>query len=381
MYQPVGICSLAVSFPSIKRTNDYYKEKYPEKVAQAQQETLCKVFTVAESTSNSRDFDREMLPYLSDPFRGTVERYVLGSEESLLTLEEHAAKDALQSARLAPQDIELMLVASMFPEQIMIGNASFLVNRLSLSCPAWNLESTQSGGLIGLQTACSLVRTGEYRNVLVVVSCAYSRVVDENNTLSWITGDGAGAFVVSSLKSNQGILGTKVIHTAVTCDACSFEVVRNKQSNLRVRLQVSKKMSKLFRENIVKFIRETCEVVIAEVGITLDQIDFFVFSTPFAWFARLFTVTLNIDPERTLNLYPHYANIGSVLPIANLYYATLLDKIRENSLVLVFSFGASSTAAATIMRWGDVALSPASSVNGLNLVTSSIKNNNLALCS
>ena len=45
MNQSVGIRSLAISFPSVKRTNDYYLNKYPEKVAQAEQETLAKVFS------------------------------------------------------------------------------------------------------------------------------------------------------------------------------------------------------------------------------------------------------------------------------------------------------------------------------------------------
>lgn len=380
VYQPVGIRSLAVSFPSIKRTNNYYREKYPEKVAQAEQETLAKVFTATESTPSSRDFDREMLPYFSDPFRGTVERYVLGSGESSLTLEEGAAKDALDAAKLAPEDIELMLVASMLPEQIGIGNASFLVDKLGLCCPAWNFESMQSGALVGLQTACAMVRAGEYRNVLVVVSCTYSRTIDEDDTLSWILGDGSGAFVVDLLEANQGILGTKIINTAATNDAYSYKLVKDTQDKPRVRLEASKNMSKLIRDHTKKFIRECCLGAIADAGVTLEQIDFFVFSTPFAWFAKLFTLTLGIEPKRTLNLYPYYGNIGAALPIVNLYYAAQLGKICENSLVLVFSIGGSSTAVATIMRWGDVALSPVSSFHQPCLATSSVEDKSLALC-
>lgn len=217
MSQSVGIRSLAVSFPSVKRTNDYYRNKYPEKVAQAEQETLAKVFSATESTASSRDFDKVMHPYLSDPFRGTINRYVLDTNESSLTLEARAAKEALSKAEVDPKNIDLMLVSSMFSEQVGVGNASFLINTLELNCPAWNVESIQSGALVGLQTACAMVKSGEYNNVLVVVSCTYSRNLGrENDTLSWIAGDGAGAFLVSSLEENTGILGTEVINTVIT---------------------------------------------------------------------------------------------------------------------------------------------------------------------
>lgn len=371
--QAVGIRSLAISFPSVKRTNDYFINKYPEKVAQAEQGTLSQVFSAKESTPSSKDFDREMQPYLSDPFRGTVYRYVLGSDESSLTLETRAAKEAIEAAKLDYEDVDLMLVASMLPEQLVFGNAPLLINKLGLCCPAWNLESTQSSALIGLQTASAMVRAGEYSNILVVVSCTYSRIIDEKNTLSWITGDAACAFVVSSLKINQGILGTKVIHTAATSDVCSFKTINSRQGSLKLDLQANKQMSKLFRENIVSFIRESCEGAIKVANVTLEQIDFFICSTPFVWFARLFELTLNIDPDQTIDMYSQYANIGSVLPIANLYYAAQLGKIKENSLVLVYSFGSSATSAATVMRWGDVAFGCSHSLQGLNLTENKIR--------
>ena len=61
MHQSVGIRSLAISFPSVKRTNDYYRNKYPEKVAQAEQETLAMIFAATESTADSRDFDLSLI--------------------------------------------------------------------------------------------------------------------------------------------------------------------------------------------------------------------------------------------------------------------------------------------------------------------------------
>jgi 3-oxoacyl-[acyl-carrier-protein] synthase III/acyl carrier protein len=357
MDRPVGIRSLAVSFPNIIRTNDDWIEKSPE-IASRNKPRRVRLPKPAEPSSDNSGLDiwsQEVAPYLPDPFRGSVERRVLAPDESALTLEYRAAKDALEAAQLSPDEVELAIVTSLFPEQIGLGSAAYLARKLELKCPAWNLESTCSSALVALQNACALVRSGEYRNVLVVVSHIGSNSVDEEDTLSRSIGDGAGAFVVDSLQPNQGILGTKIVHTAATCDAYSHELVTDEQGKPRMRTRTGENASTL-AETAVDFVRSCCEGAAAAAGVTLDRIDFFAFNTPTAWYASVCTRALGIDPERTINLYPRYANIGPVFPIANLYHAAQAGKIRENDLVLVYTNGAAATAAATVMRWGDVAL-------------------------
>lgn len=267
----------------------------------------------------------------------------------------------------------------MLPEQIGIGNATFLIKELELCCPAWNIESMQSGALVGLQTAYAMVKSGEYRNVLVVVSCTYSRNLSDEDSLSWITGDGAGAFIVSSIEADRGIVSTKVVNTTATNNAYSYSLIKDRQGNSQIRLQTGKNMSQLIRNNSASLIRESCEGAITDAGVTFNEIDFFVFNTPFAWFPKLFTTTLNIETSRTLNMYPYYGNIGSALPLANLYYAAKLGKIKKDSLVLLFSIGGSSTAAATVMRWGDVALGSDPNIEIPITTESKIQNQKLAL--
>lgn len=354
VHSPVGIRSLALTFPTIRRTNNYYVEKYPELIAQAEQKGLARLFSLT-GTPPSNEFDMEMLPYLSDPFRGTVERWVLGPGESSLTLEYRAATDALNAAKLSPNEVDLMIVASVWPEHIGFGNAAFLARKLGLVGAAWNLDGTCGSTPVVLQTACALVRAGEYRNVLVVISCSYSRVFNEQDTVSWFLGDAAGAFVVGSLEPNQGILGTKTVHTGALCEVVSAELVKDEQGNSRVRMQTGKG-AKALRETAAEFLCVCCEGAIASAGVTLEQIDFFLFNTPTAWVTSFCTRLLGIDPERTINLYPVCANIGSVLTVANMYYAAQLGKIHENDLVLIYGSGAAGVASASVMRWGNVVL-------------------------
>lgn len=358
VHPPIGICSLALSFPSIKCTKDYYRENYPDLLASVEKKSLAKLFSLSNSAP-SNEYELEMMPYLKDPFRGTVERWILAPNESSLTLEYRAAKEAIEAAKLSANDVDLLLVASFLPEQIGFGNAAFLARQLGLQCGAWNLDASCASTPIALQTACALVQAGIHRNVLVAISCTYSRFFDKDDTLSWFFSDGAGAFLVSSLKPNQGILGTKTVNTSILCDQFCFKLTEDEQGNQQFRMQVPKGTNKAIGETAADLLLSCCEGAIAAAGVTLEQIDFFIFNTPTAWFASFCTRVLGIDPERTINVYPLYANIGPALTVANLYHAAHLGKIRENDLVLIYGFGAASSASASVMRWGDVTLGSA----------------------
>ncbi len=356
----VGIRSIALNFPSLVRKNEYWYKHYPELVAQAEQRTLARLFKPNDSKTNHQNdlWSQVVTPYMSDPFRGTVERRVLAPGESSLMLEERAARDALAAANLTTEEVDLMTVTTLFPEQIAPGNASYLNRKLGLRCPAWNLESTCSSALVALQNACALVQTGQYRNVLVVISCIYSHFVDEDDTLSWFMGDGVGAFVVDTLKPNQGILGTHIVHTAATCGSFFNELIVDDRGKPRMRIRTGEQASQQLGGTAVEFVQNCCKGAAKKAGVTLDEIKFFGFNTPTAWYANLCAQALGIDRDRAIDLYPQYANIGPVLPIANLYHAAQSQKIRENDLVMVYTIGSASTAAATVMRWGDVKLGP-----------------------
>ncbi len=355
MHIPVGIKSLAVSFPSVIRTNDYYREKYPDLVAKSEEKTLARLFSLA-SYQPSNKFEIEMVPFLSDPFRGTIERRLLAPDESSLILECRAAKDALAAANLSPHEVDLIISCSVPSEYIGYGNATFVARELGLQCGSWNLDATCGSTPIALDTACALIQSGRYHNILVVISCAYSRLLNESDTLSWSFGDGGGAFVVSTLGVNQGILGTKVINTSVLCDQIRVNATTDEQGKQCLRMQMSKNMNRVISQSAEPMLQTCCDGAVASAGITLDDVDFFIFNTPSAWFSNFCIKVLGIDPERTISCYPQYANIGPVLTIANLYNATKMGKIRENDLVLMYGFGAASSASATVMRWGDVAL-------------------------
>lgn len=355
----IGIRSLAVSFPQVIRTNDYWQQKYPEMIRSQPKRNRRNPTAISGNKDNGFDiWSQEVAPYLSDPFRGNVERRVLGKDESSLDLQIQAATEALVAAKLAGGEVEVAIASSLFADNLGMDNTTLLAEKLGLNCPTWNLESTCSSALVALQNARALIQTGEYQNALVIVSHFGSNTVRETDTLAWSMGDGAGAFVVGQLEPNQGVLANKIVSTAATHGAYYHELGIDELGKPRIRTQTGENASSL-AETAVDFVRNCCQEAAEKAGVTLTEIDFFVFNTPTAWYANVCTRALGIEPERTINLYPYYGNIGAVFPLANLYHAARDKKITENSLILVYTNGASATAAATIMRWGDVALGTA----------------------
>ncbi len=355
----VGMRSLAVTLPRTVRTNDYYRARHPEIVAEAERKTLARVWSKTDALERTTNpFDIEMLPYGDDPFRGTVERRILEPGTTALSLEVDVAKKALLAARMSPGDIDLMLVTSFLPDQAGPGNAAFLARELGLKRPAWNLESTCSSALIAFETACALVQAGQYRSILVVVSCTYSRVSDDRDTLTWFLGDGAGAFVVGNVPPGQGLLGHNSISTSDTCDTFYYARVGETPSESGVRIQCTKQTGRVLQESSEPFLRECCDGALRIAGLDLKDVDFFVFNTPTAWYAPFCARALGIDESRTVNTYPSYANVGPALMPVNLHHAAQAGRIKPNDVVLLYTIGSVSTASAAILRWGDVGLGP-----------------------
>jgi 3-oxoacyl-[acyl-carrier-protein] synthase III len=354
-----GMKSLAVSYPRQIRTNDYFRQKYPEMVANAETKTLAKIWAAPDDAAvRVEAFDAEMAPYLKDPFRGAVRRRVLSEGESALTLEVAAARAAIEAAHMKAGDIDLLIVCSFRADTIGVGNAPVLAAELGLTGAAWNLETACSGSVVALQTAAALVRAGEYRNILVVTSCTYSRDADEGDSLSWFLGDGAGAFVVGPTTGGEGVLGGTTIHTADTCGAFRYELVTTPAGRPTVRMLSGASAGKVLRESSITYLRQCCDGALRAAKTKLSDIDFFVFNTPTAWYARFCARSLGIPPEATIDTYPLYANMGPALMPTNLYRAVKSGRIKRDALVLLYAIGSASTASATVMKLGEVALGP-----------------------
>jgi 3-oxoacyl-[acyl-carrier-protein] synthase III len=350
--------ALAVHYPSVLRTNGYWL-RHHRSLIEGRVAGQERAWEARERPPESSLFDAVMVPYLNDPFRGTRDRRVLGPGETGLELERRAIEKALAASGREPRELDLLISVGFQPTHVGVGNAVYLAQGLGLGCPAINLETCCSGGLVAFQTACGLVSSGQHDQVMVSVSCTYSIQCEPEGMLSLTSGDGAAAFLVGPAEPGTGFLGGKTINTAHTCGAMYFEpVVDRPGAPPRVRLGMGKAGGKALRESPLPALRTTVAGALQRAGVSLADIAFFVFNTPVAWSADFYARALEIDRSKTIDTYPLYANTGPALTTGNLFHALAERKIQKGDLVLLHSVGSISTASAAVVRWGETALGP-----------------------
>lgn len=140
---------------------------------------------------------------------GIRERRIAGPEDTSASLGLKAAQQALDAAELTAHDLDLIICATITPEMIFPSTACFI--QAGLGCRfigAFDILAACSGFLYSLAVGSQFIRTGAYRNVLVVGTETLSRVTDFTDRGSCILfGDGAGAAILSA--TNDASRGLK----------------------------------------------------------------------------------------------------------------------------------------------------------------------------
>lgn len=143
---------------------------------------------------------------------GIRERHIAAEGEVTSDLATQAARAALQSAGLEPDDIDLLLVATTTPDLVFPSTACIVQSKLGMTNgrPAFDLQAVCSGFVYALSVADQFIRTGAARHVLVIGAETLSRITDWNdrgNCILW--GDGAGAAVLGASDA-PGIIATHI---------------------------------------------------------------------------------------------------------------------------------------------------------------------------
>ncbi len=140
---------------------------------------------------------------------GIKERRIAAEHETTASMGTAAARRALESAGLSARDLDLLICATITPEMQFPSTACFIAAALGLdSTPAFDLTAACSGFVYAIETGSNFIKSGRYRNVLVLGAETLSRVTDYTDRASCILfGDGAGAVVLRrSDDPRQGII-------------------------------------------------------------------------------------------------------------------------------------------------------------------------------
>ncbi len=306
------------------------------------------------------NFDLEKMVDTTDEWittrTGIKERRIAKEGESTSTFALLAAQRALRVARVSPEELDLIIVATVTPDMLFPATACLLQRELKASQAAsFDLEAGCTGFVYGLSLAEKYLRGGGGERALVVGAETLSKIVDwQDRSTCVLFGDGAGAAVLG-LSEEEGIIATYLgsdgggAHLLELPAGCSR--MPASLDTINGRLHYIKMNGNEVFKFAVKIMEEASREVIKKSGIAMDEIDLFIPHQANIRIINSAAKRLGIPEERVFVNVHKYGNTSSAsVPLA-LDEAYQDGRIKSGDLILLVGFGAGLTWGSALIRW------------------------------
>lgn len=285
---------------------------------------------------------------------GIKERRIAADGETTADLALAAAQAALVDAKLDPQEIDLIILATSTPDNTFPATATKVQARLGIHHgAAFDIQAVCSGFVYGLVTADNFLRCGQHKRALVIGAETFSRILDwEDRTTCVLFGDGAGA-VVLEVQDGEGTLADRgVLTSKLRSDGRYYDKlyvdggVSATQTVGHLRMQGRD----VFRHAVVN-IAEIMKEVLDDAGVDPSEIDLFV---PHQANRRILMGTvkkLGIDEAKVMITLDKHGNTSAAsIPLA-LAQAQKTGRLKQGDLILLEAMGGGFTWGAALVRW------------------------------
>jgi 3-oxoacyl-[acyl-carrier-protein] synthase-3 len=287
---------------------------------------------------------------------GIRTRFLLEAAEEPSAMGVEAGKKALAQAKVLPDQVDLLVVATNFPDMICPGSSPFVSAGLGLrGSPFFDLTAGCTGFVYGLVVADGLIRAGLYGHVLLIGLEALSRVTDWSDRRTCVLfGDGAGAVLLEKGDPDEGILGSALygdheklflLHLPAggTRAPASRETVDKGEHYLKM------EGAGVFR-SAVPMMEESTRQALAVAGLTLEDVDWVIPHQANIRIIDSLTHRLGVDPEHVIVNIDRVANTSTAsIPIA-LDEGLRSGRIARGDVVVLTAFGAGATYGAVVLR-------------------------------
>ncbi len=286
-----------------------------------------------------------------------------GDGNTTATMGVKAAKIAIERAKIDKNDIDLILFATLSPDYYFPGSGVIVQHQLDISsCPAMDIRNQCSGFIYALSTADQFIKTGMYKNILIIGSENHSGGLDMSTRgrgVSVIFGDGAGAVVVSRSDDDKGILSTHLHSEGQFAEELALigpstnrwvpEILEANDSE-DISYYPNMNGQLVFKNAVVRF-SEVIMEGLQHNQLTPDQIDMLIPHQANLRISQFIQRKFGLSDDQVYNNIMRYGNTtaGSI-PIA-LTEAWEEDKIKSGDLVVLAAFGSGFTWGSALIRW------------------------------
>lgn len=288
---------------------------------------------------------------------GIHERRVVSGDESLAQLAIEAAKDALASAGIKGEEVQLIIAASSTPDTIYPGTACQVQHAIGATHAAgFDLALACTGFVYGMVVAQQFLKTGMYKTALVVGADVHSRYVDWSDRNTCILfGDGAGACIMRAdagvedhmLASDLHLDGSKGMELTLFTQMPNCPLMEPRSESSPFLYMNGREVFKFAVGTVPKSITET----LAQAGLTLGDIDHVILHQANIRIMHAMTEKLNIPEEKMIMNLDKYGNTSAAsIPIA-LNEAILAGRIKAGDTLLLCGFGAGLAWGTTVIKW------------------------------
>jgi len=288
---------------------------------------------------------------------GIKQRRVAADTESTMDLATNAARKAIEDARIDPNLIELIVVSTFTPDMPLPSTACFVQQKLGLkNCAAFDIAAACSGFIYGLTTGSQFIRSGQYKNVLVIGAESITRVTDYKDRGSCILfGDGAGAVVLSATtEPGRGVRYTKLaadgdgwnllyIPGGGSKTPASAQTVENRDHYIKLNGREVYKFAVHKMQMLIEDAMEQCKLTVEDIAMVVPhQVNQRIIDSACSHCGfPVEKVFINID--RTGN------TSAASIPIA-LDEAKRTGKIKAGDTILMVAFGAGLTWGSAVVK-------------------------------
>lgn len=280
---------------------------------------------------------------------GILQRHIADESEKCSDLAYEASKRALEAAGANSHDLDLIIVATSTPDFIFPSSACILQAKLGAKgCPAFDVQAVCSGFVYALSIADKFIRSGQHKNVLVVGSEVFSRILDwTDRGTAVLFGDGAGAVVLRG-DSRPGIRATALHADGAHSNILSVPggVAGGKVTGTPF-LQMDGQAVFKFA---VRVLDEVGREVVNMCGLEIGDIDWLI---PHQANVRILEATakrLGIDPSKVIVTVDKHANTSAAsVPLA-LDVAVRDGRIKAGDKVLLEGVGGGFTWGAALVE-------------------------------